>query len=382
MKFTVPRDVLFAAVSSVQRATATRVIQPILANILLEADTGAGSLRLAATDLDFSLQTTINAEINEPGRATIASKKLAEMLAKLPAKSTVTLEIDETVNTARLQSGASVFDIRTLPADEFPTLPTWADVGEALEVDLKTFTRTIRQTEFAAASSESHNVLGGVFLKLSSEGLEMVATDGSRLARRIEALEDVQLDDAMSAIIPARTLQEFLKLASSSQQDEDRARIALKDGQVFLATPGFMAVSRLMDGQYPRYEQLIPKENSITAEANKQALIASLERAAVMANERTNIVKMNLDPGRMILAADTPDVGNSQDMVPVRYEGEPLNIAFNYKFVLDALKVIESDDVRMETNGALAPTLFKAARGEATEPEDGYLCLVMPVQVK
>lgn len=398
MRFTVQRDEFLAAVISVQRASATRVIQPILANVLLEAQSAAGFLRLSATDLDFSLQTVINAEISVEGAATISAKKLSEILAKLPAKASVTLDIDLTVQTARVSCGSSVFDLRTLPADEFPTIPILPD-EQVIEVDLDAFLRTIRQTEFAAASYESNNVLGGIFFKLTPDALEMVATDGSRLARRVEALTNHQVTSEVSAIIPARTLQEFLKLggaayglekaalaeqakANSEQQDKTveaevpRARIAIANGQVFLSTSRTQAVSRLLDGQYPRYEQLIPTSNRLVIHGNKLAMIASLERTAVMANERTHIVRMTLDAGQMQLVADTPDVGNAKDMVPVRYDGEPLQIAFNYKYVLDALKVIESDDVRMETNGSLAPTIFRSSN------EEGYLCLVMPVQVK
>lgn len=397
MKFTVSRDEFYQAVSSVQRATATRVIQPILANILFRAESGASTLTLAATDLDFSLKTGVNAQIHTPGETTIQAKKLAEILAKLPSRSMVTLDIDTTVQTARLTCGSSLFDLRTLPAEEFPPLPQFP-ATETLEVDLAGFLRAIRQTEFAAAGYETNNVLGGVFVRLKPDGMEMVATDGSRLARRVEVLDGTAMSQDISAIIPVRTLQEFMRIGSAAASEKPasvsteaeesdqalaaaeetapRAKVAIEGGQVYLATSRVQAVSRLLDGQYPRYEQLIPQSNRIVATGNKQALIASLERAAVMANERTHIVRMTLDSGQLVLAADTPDVGNSKDMVPVRYDGEPLQIAFNYKYVLDALKVIESNDVRMETNGALAPTIFRA------DDESNYLCLVMPVQVK
>jgi DNA polymerase-3 subunit beta len=152
--------------------------------------------------------------------------------------------------------------------------------------------------------------------------------------------------------------------------------LAIQDGQISFRTPRFYVLSRLLDGQYPKYNQLIPAENKIVAFANKKAFIDSLERTAVMANERTNIVKLSLDNNNMSLAAQTPDVGDSKDTMAVLYDGDTLNIAFNYKYVIDALKVIESDDVRMETNGPLSPTIFKG------KEDNGYLCLVMPVQVK
>jgi DNA polymerase-3 subunit beta len=378
MKFTVHRDDFYLAVNSVQRATATRVIQPILANILIECESSTAPLKLSATDLDFSLQTSLNAEISIPGRTTLSAKKLSEILAKLPSKAMVQFEIDPVVQSCHISCGSSVFDMRTLPAEEFPSIPV-IDSTSAIELSLPKLVQCIKQTEFAASKTDTNNILGGVFFKLSHDMLDLVSTDGSRLARRKEGLEGLTLAETVTAIIPARTLQEFMKLAQiNSGEQTDTALVAIQNGQVFLSTTRFNAVSRLLDGQYPRYEQLIPRECKLQAKMNRAALTAALERTAVMANERTSIVRMTLSQGQLVLAADTPDVGNSKDMMPIHYDAsEDLTIAFNFRFVLDALKVMDGDDVLMETNGALAPTLFKDA-----DTPDAYLCLVMPVQVK
>jgi DNA polymerase III subunit beta len=378
MKFTVQRDDFYLAVNSVQRATATRVIQPILANILIECESSTAPLKLSATDLDFSLQTSLNAEISVAGRATLSAKKLSEILAKLPSKAMVQFEIDPVVQSCHISCGSSVFDMRTLPAEEFPSIPV-IDSTTAIELSLPALVQCIKQTEFAASKTDTNNILGGIFFKLSPDMLDLVSTDGSRLARRKEQLQGLTLTETVTAIIPARTLQEFMKLAqTNSGEQTDTALIAIQNGQVFLSTTRFNAVSRLLDGQYPRYEQLIPRECKLQAKMNRSALTAALERTAVMANERTSIVRMTLSQGQLVLAADTPDVGNSKDMMPIHYEAsEDLTIAFNFRFVLDALKVMDGEDVLMETNGALAPTLFK----DAATP-DAYLCLVMPVQVK
>ncbi len=374
MKFSVKRADLHQAVAAVQRATATRVIQPILSNILIES-LGPDTLRLAATDLDFAIETTIPGHIQEEGRTTLSAKKLSEILAKLPNSVDVVFEIEHAVQTARIQSGSSVFDMRTLPADEFPLIKQ-IDAENYLEVNLKAFSKAINQTVFAAASYDANNVLGGVFFQLNANGLEMAATDGSRLARRVEPVGAEQApSEEVSAIIPAKALQELLKLVGTAETDET-VRVAIKDGQISFRTSRFYILSRLLDGQYPKYNQLIPSENKIVIYAKKQAFIESLERAAVMANERTNVVKLQFDKGNLSLAAQTPDVGDAKDTLEVLYDGEPLSIAFNYKYVLDALKVIESEDVRMETNGASSATLFKA------KEENGYLCLVMPVHIK
>lgn len=376
MRFAVQREDIHQAVAAVQRATATRVIQPILSNILIES-LGADTLKLSATDLDFAIETTISAQILEEGRITLSARKLSEIISKLPNGKEITFEIDEAVQTARIQCGTSLFDMRTLPADEFPQVKVIDTADQAIEVDGQAFARAINQTVFAAASYDANNVLGGVFFQLNETGLEMAATDGSRLARRVEAAKASGAASGLNvaAIIPAKALQEFIKLAGS-EMSEQPVRIAIAEGQISFRTPRFYVLSRLLDGQYPKYNQLIPVENKIVAYAKKKDFIESLERTAVMANERTNIVKMVLDKGNMSLAAQTPDVGDSKDTLEVLYDGEALSIAFNYKYVIDALKVIESDDVRMETNGPLSPTIFKG------KEENEYLCLVMPVQVK
>ena len=377
MRFSAQREDIHQAVAAVQRATATRVIQPILSNILIES-VNSHTLKLSATDLDFAIETTIPAQITVEGRTTLSAKKLAEIISKLPSQQPIVCDIDEAVQTARIQCGTAVFDMRTLPADEFPTIKQ-IDEQDFLEVDGKAFVRAINQTAFAAASYDANNVLGGVFFQLNGQGLEMAATDGSRLAKRVEAVREGESGNLeslnVSAIIPAKTLQEFLKLCAVDVSEQP-VRIAIQEGQISFRTPRYYLLSRLLDGQYPKYNQLIPQENKMVAFANKKAFIDSLERTAVMANERTNIVKLAFDRNNLSLAAQTPDVGDSKDTMDVNYDGDPLNIAFNYKYVIDALKVIESDDVRMETNGPLSPTIFKGRE------ENGYLCLVMPVQVK
>lgn len=374
MKFIVQREDIHHASASVQRATATRVIQPILSNILIESRSD-DTLQLSATDLDFAIQTAVSARIVEPGRTTLSAKKLSEILGKLPTSREIEFIIDDKTQMARIQCGTAIFDMRTLPADDFPSIQALDSEG-FLEVDGKALAKAINQTTFAAASYDANNVLGGVYFQINAQGLEMAATDGSRLARRVEPIGEGQTAVSnVSAIIPARTLQEFLKLAAADSAEQP-VKIAILNGQIAFRTPKYYVLSRLLDGQYPKYNQLIPTDNKIVAFAKRKEFIDCLERTAVMANERTNIVKMALEGGNMSLAAQTPDVGDSKDTLDILYEGDPLNIAFNYKYVLDALKVIESEDVRMETNGPLAPTLFKARE------ENGYLCLVMPVQVK
>ena len=376
MKFKIEQATLQSALAMVQRATAARVIQPILGHVLIES-LDDQTLLFAATDLDLGIEARVAAQVVQPGRITLNAKKLFEIVTKLP-NDTVEVTFQPETQLAQIQCGSSLFDVRTLPADEFPVIQH-LEGAHTVQLKIKQFLKAINLTAYAAAAYEVNNVLGGVFFKLDPTGqLEMAATDGSRLACCKEELADKgAITEPITAIIPAKTLQELAKLVSAQDVKEDSTvAITLHEGQIGFQFGQVYMVSRLLDGQYPQYQQLIPSQYQLLAVADRQTLIKSLERTAVMANERTNIVKMTFDEGQLSLSAQTPDLGDSKDSMSINYDGDELKIAFNYKYVLDALKVIESDDVRVELNGGLSPTLFKA------KDQENYVCLVMPVQVK
>lgn len=375
LSFSADRDALYQAISHVQRATAARPVQPILSNVYLEAQS-SGVLVLAATDMDFSVRTEMPALVTGEGAVTVSAKKLSEILSKLPSGQTVSIALKPDDNLVHVQCGSSAFDIRTMAAEDFPSIPL-VNEAPSIQVDLASMVQAISQTAFAAASYETNNILGGVFFKLTPGMLEMAATDGSRLARALEATSSSLQGDEISAVIPVRAISEVVKLLSGSVTEGQTVGLNIAQGLISFRTDSVYVVSRLLDGQYPQYQKLIPTENTIVAYANRKELISSLERAAVMANERTHVVKMSFDGSELTLAANTPDLGDSKDTLSVEFNGiEPLQIAFNYKFLLDALKVMSTDDIKMETNGPLAPTLFSA------RDQNNTLCLVMPVQVK
>jgi DNA polymerase III subunit beta len=378
MQMSVARDVLHASVTAVQRATATRVIQPILSNILIEADADQAQVCLTATDMDFTIQTTLPAVVQTSGRTTLSAKKWAEIMSKLPASAPVQFTSED--GQARIVCDHSVFDLRTMSAEDYPTIQP-LDTNTAIALPLSGFIRTIQQSVYAAAMNENNNVLGGVFMSLSPTELEMVATDGSRLARRVEALENTTITETITAIVPAKSLLEFSRLVGSIHPDAALVYLSIANGQLSLKTDRFYVLTRLIDGQYPQYRQLIPTENKLVMTGDKVHIIAGIERAAVMANERTSVIKMTLTPDMLLLAANTPDMGDSQDEVAITFTGytdsSPFIVAFNYKYVLDALRAIPHEEIRMEMNGQLTPAIFKA-----NLPGDGYLGVVMPVQVR
>lgn len=370
MQFEVQKENLLNALSAVSKATTTRGIQPILANILIDA-IDAKSLKLSATDFDISIESIIPASVQQEGKITLQSKKLTEIISNVSDDS-VAFDIDLEKLTAKISSGQAKFELMGIASDEFPEI-TRIEENNEVELELETLVSSIRQTRFAAASFEANNVLSGVFFKISGEEMEVAATDGNRLAQKKTKLSK-SLDKDISVVVPTRILDELARMTASGT--EDTIHVGLADGQISFRMADKYLLSRLLEGRYPDYPKLIPAGYETVAKANKDDLISSIRRTAVMANERTNIVKMDFEKHKLNLSANTPDMGDASDSMDVDFKDGGLKIAFNYKFILEALQAIETHDITMEFGGSLAPALLKC------DDDEGYLCLIMPVQVK
>jgi DNA polymerase-3 subunit beta len=369
MQFTIQKDVIYNGLNVVGKAAALRGIQPVLSNVLIET-LEDNQIKLCATDLDISIEIKVPAIIVENGNITLPSKKLFEIISKLPNEA-VNFNLNKVNNLMEIKCGKSKFDLRGISASEFPVIE-YPETEESVSVEINTLLKAVKQTTFATATYDSNNVLSGVLFKIKENILEMAATDGNRLARVKEKIENKEKKD-YSVVIPSRTLKEFTGILSGV---EDKAvSISVKNSQILFKLNDRYITSRLIEGQYPSYEQLIPKNYEIKAIADKASLNQAIDRAATMVNERTNIVKMNFNDNKLKLTADTPDLGDSCDEIDVEFDAEELNIAFNHKYIQDFLKVVDTEKVLIELNGSLAGTLFKSA------DESDFLCLVMPVQV-
>jgi len=369
MQFTIQKDSIYNGLNVVGKAAASRGIQPVLSNVLMEI-TEEGLLRLCATDLDISIEMQVPAMVIKAGKITLPSKKLFEIVSKLPSEA-VNFSLNEDNNIMEIKCGKSKFDIKGISASEFPPIE-YPETDECINIEIAPLLKAVKQTTFSTATYDTNNVLSGVLFKINENILEMAATDGNRLARVKESIENKEKKD-YSVVIPCRTLKEFAGIISGGE--DKSVAVSVKNGQILFKLKDRCITSRLIEGQYPAYEQLIPKNYEIKAVADKIALNQAIERAATMVNERTNIIKMNFNDNKLKLTADTPDFGDSCDELDVDFSAEELNIAFNHKYIQDFLKVVESDKVKIELNGPLAGTLFKP------EGEEDFLCLVMPVQV-
>lgn len=376
MEFIIKKEDLFNGIRIVERATALKGLQPVLANILIET-VDKSTIRFTATDLDLTVIATVQAQVKEEGKITLPAKKVSDIVSRL-SDGLITFKLVEETNSVNVTSKNTKFDIIGISASEFPVIAENIELTEenAIEIELKPFTKAIRQAGFAAAGYESNNLLSGVVCDISENILEMASTDGNRLARVREKIENKGSNKGKTSqlIIPSKTLQEFIK--TSAFIEEDFVKIFTDKTKLIIKSENTMIISRLMEGQYPKYNQLIPQDSPKEAIVNISQLIASLERVAIMVNEKTSIIKFEFKENKLILTADTPDSGKSEDEIDVEYSFEELKIAFNYKYVLDSLKNMETSEVKIGLNSTLSATVLKPNN------EEDYVCLIMPVQIR
>ncbi|DAB23129.1 TPA: DNA polymerase III subunit beta [Candidatus Gastranaerophilales bacterium HUM_20] len=373
MKFVVKKEDLYNGIKIVERATSMKALQPVLLNILIET-IGNSSIKLVATDLDFTVIAYVDAQVEEEGKITLPSKTLNEIVSKLSDK-LITFEMNNEETSVNITCQNSKFDIIGISANEFP--PEFSNIeineNDGFEIEIRPFVKAVRQAGFAAASYETSNLLSGIVCDISENILEIASTDGNRLARVRETIDNKD-NHAKQLIIPSKTLNEFIKM--SSFIDEDSVKIYTENSKLIIKSEKTTTISRLLEGQFPKYNQLIPKESPKEAIVNVSQVISAIERVSIMVNEKTSIVKLEFSNNNLKLSADTPDSGKSEESLDIDYSGEELAIAFNYKYVLEALKNIDADEVKIGLNTPLSATMFRP------NSEEDFVGLIMPVQIR
>jgi DNA polymerase-3 subunit beta len=373
MEFIIEKEILSANLKIVEKTTVARGIQPVLSNILIEAFSD-NHVRFSATDLDINIVSKTVASVKTEGKITLPAKKLSEMAARF-SNNPVTFSLNSSTNIVNITCGNTKFELIGISADEFPSV---IDENEfknksSVEIELEPFVKSIKHTAFSAANYEKINIISGVYCLISSDKLEMAATDGNRLTRNVETIKS-SIENDLSCVIPSKTLQEFLRIAALI--DDTKVSLIIEKARIILKTNNIIMISRLLEGEYPPYKQLIPQTCEKNAVIGRAEMIDVLERVSVMVNERTNIVKFIFGENKLFLKADTPDAGVGEDSIVVDYPDEELTIAFNYKYVLDSLKIMESEKIKIGMGGSLSAALFRP------QSEDNYLCLIMPVQIR
>ena len=384
MKVVCSQSELNSALQLVSRAVATRPTHPVLANVLLTADAGSNRLSLTGFDLSLGIQTSLAASVETSGAITLPARLLGEIVSRLSSDSPVTLAVDDSGEQVQLTSLSGSYQMRGMSADDYPDLPM-VESGMTLKLQPERLVQALKGTLFASSADEAKQLLTGVHLKFNQRALEAAATDGHRLAvlNVEDALQDAAVTDAVddegfAVTLPSRSLREVERLMASWRSDEPVSLFCDRGQVVFLAADQ-MVTSRTLEGTYPNYGQLIPDGFTRTLGMDRRALIAALERIAVLADQHNNVVKFSSQPedGVVQISADAQDVGSGSESLPSNLEGDAMQIAFNVRYLLDGLKAMGSDRIVLHCN---APTTPAVLRSE--EASEAFTYLVMPVQIR
>ena len=386
MKLVCSQIELNSALQLVSRAVASRPTHPVLANVLLTADEGTGRLSLTGFDLNLGIQTSFSASVEQSGAITLPAKLFGEIVSRLSSEFPISLCFDAGSEQIELTSKGGSYQMRGMSADDFPELPL-VESGRSFKVNTKALIQALRGTLFASSTDEAKQLLTGVHLGFDGNSLEAAATDGHRLAvlNMDNALQDSDPNNLISdevvdfsVTLPSRSLREVERLISSWKKD-NVVTLFCDRGQVVFLAADQVVTTRTLEGLYPNYHQLIPDNFSKSIIVERKLFISALERIAVLADQHNNVVKIITEPAsqQINITADAQDVGSGSESISANFEGDSIQIAFNVRYLLDGLKAIDSEQIKLSCNAPTTPAILT--------PLDnflGFTYLVMPVQVR
>ena len=368
MKLKVSREEIQKALQNIQGIVEKKTTMPILSHFLLRADKKTS---IVATDLDIAFTGPLTAEVIEKGSLCIPARKLFEIAKEVEAD--MLLEAQEN-NWLKVSSGKSTFKLMGLPEEEYPKLPE-VDHSEELNIDALTLGDMIEKTVYATGDSDARYTLNGLLMhfipKKKNIELIMVGTDGHRLAFIAKDVEG-KLSEEKKLILPKKAAIELKRLL---EEKEGNITVGLSKNHMFFIIDDIVLTSRLIEGTYPNYEQVIPQDNEKKATVDKIAFSKALRRSLIMSRERTNAVRFDLEYNKITLSSINPDVGEAREEIAAQYKGEPISIGFNVRYMLDAIQIMDGNSVGFELQDPLSPTLIRGVE------EKDYKCVIMPMRI-
>jgi DNA polymerase III subunit beta len=367
MNLTITKDQIIAGLQAVQNVVSNRTTLPILSNVLLRAE--GGHVEFTATDLDVTVACKVEAKVVKPGATTVPVKKLFGIVRELQGE--IEIATDEK-NVTSIRSGGSFFKIHGLGADEFPPLPKFKD-DKKVALPQETVKGMLKKTSFAVSTDESRYVLNGIFISLKDHKMTLVATDGRRLALVDEEV-DISEKSSGEFIVPAKAVNELNRLLLDKGDvelkfGENQASFALKDDKGF----SVLLITKLIEGNYPNYRQVIPGEPKERIALNREELVQALRRAEIMTSEKANSVKLTFGKNNLTITANSPEVGEARETLAVNYKGNEIAIAFNPRYLIDPLNALTVDEVFIELIDELSPGVLKI--------NGPFLYVVMPMRL-
>ena len=385
MKLNCSQAELNAALQLVSRAVSSRPTHPVLANVLIAADEVTGKLRLTGFDLSLGIQTSISASIEKSGEITLPAKLFGEIVSKLSSDSPLTLTSDDNSQQVELTSKSGTYQVRGMLADDFPDLPL-VENGMSLKLNPLSLSSAIKSTLFASSTDDAKQLLTGVNLTFDGYGIESAATDGHRLAilnlnNILSESDEKNISSEIknfSITLPAKSLREVEKFLSTCDISKP-INLFIDKGQVVFISVDEIITIRALEGNYPNYSQLLPDTFLNVLEFDRKDFIASLERIAVLADQHNNVIKITTDVSANLIKISTEaqDIGTGSESLPVSFQGEPFQIAFNVRYLLDGLKVIDSNLIKLSCNAPTTPAVFSPINSDVN-----FSYLVMPIQIR
>lgn len=363
MKFSVAKDKLLEGLQTVQNVVGSRTTLPILSNVLIRAEEGV--LRLTTNDLDVGISCNIEAQVEKGGGTTLPVRRLSGIVKELPSAD-VTFEIDGK-NIASILCGQSFFKMNGLAEEEFPALPK-LDNAKVFTLKQKDLKDGLRKTSYAISTDETRYVLNGILFCFKENKLTMVATDGRRLA-----LVDVEVEfprsQEVDIIVPAKCVGELQRLVS----EEGELKMTVGENQVAFEVNGKLLISKLIEGNYPNYRQVIPPEPKERVTIERGLLLDAVRRVSLLSSDKSNSVKLNFGKNNLEITANTPEVGEAHENMPVNYKGKELSIAFNPLFLQDPLRNLVEEEVHLELIDEMSPGVLKVSAP--------FLYVLMPMRI-
>ncbi len=363
MRFSVARDTLLAGLQTVQNVVSSRTTLPILSNVRIQA--ADGQLRFTTTDLDVGITCIADAHVERAGGTTLPVKRLASIVRELPAGE-VHVEV-ESKNIASLRCGQIFFKIHGLPEEEFPPFPEFADckLFSLKQAELKD---ALRKTSYAISTDETRYVLNGILFSFKDSRLTMVATDGRRLGLVDLEVEFPQSEE-IDVIVPTKCINELTRLVG----DSGEMKMYVAQNQVAFDVGTTRLVSKLVEGNYPNYRQVIPNEVRERVTLERELFQAAVHRVSLLASEKSNSVKLMFTKNNLEIAANTPDIGEARESIPVLYKGNDLTIAFNPEYLMAPLRALPTEEVFLDLIDEMSPGVIKI--------QSPFLYVIMPMRV-
>jgi len=363
MKFSATKEKLLEGLQQVQNVVSTRTTLPILSNVLLQAK--GGEVLLTTTDLDVGVRGAFEASVEKDGATTLPARRLFTIIRELPS-SEVSVEVDGK-NAASIRSGQSFFKILGLPEEEFPPLPKF-DSAKVVTIRQKDLRDGLRKTSYAISTDETRYVLNGLLFSFKENKLTLVATDGRRLA-----MVDIELEFPKSheadIIVPTKAVTELGRLLT----EDGEVKVSVGSGQIAFDLNNTLLVSKLIEGNYPNYKQVIPTETKERVTLERETFLNSLRRVSLLASDKSNSIKLNFSKNNIDITANTPEVGEAKESLPVAYKGRDFSIAFNPEFLMAPLRALGEDEVFLDLIDEMSPGVLKISTP--------FLYVLMPMRI-